>query len=76
MTNKAVGMRFKRWRLYKKLTQQAIGQKLGVGPVYICQIETQSAGLSQKSLQILFSELNLNITWLLTGYGEPDANLD
>lgn len=67
MPNKAIGKRFKQWRIDKNMTQLAIGKILNVGPGYISKVETIGSGFSQESLEILVRKLDLNIHWLLTG---------
>ena len=67
MTNKAIGKRFRKWRLDKDMTQQAIEKILNLGASYISKVEINGIGFSQESLTILVMKLDLDIHWLLTG---------
>jgi len=67
MPDRAIGKRFKKWRLDRNMTQQAVAIILDLKPNYICEVETKGLGLSQKSLQTLITKLDMDINWLLTG---------
>jgi len=67
MPNKAIGKRFKQWRLDKNMTQQAMGKILNRSQSHIYEVEKRGGGFSQASLAILAHKLDLDINWLLTG---------
>lgn len=62
-----VSKRFKIWRLENNLTQKKIATGLNLSENYISDVETYKSGFSQRSLQKLHMDFDLDINWLLSG---------
>lgn len=62
--------RLKRMRLEKGLTQTELGNILGLSKSAISKIELDKASLTDRNMQALTKELDVNPLWLKTGEGE------
>ncbi|OGI19760.1 MAG: hypothetical protein A2287_01715 [Candidatus Melainabacteria bacterium RIFOXYA12_FULL_32_12] len=65
-----LGNRLKEFRLFKKLTQQELAQKLNTSSGYISEIEANKKMPGSEFLLALLKEYKININWLLAGEGE------
>lgn len=62
--------RIKQIRNALSLTQEQLGEVLGVKKSTLSMIETGKAALSNRNRQLLIQKLNINPSWLETGEGE------
>ncbi len=62
--------RIKELRISLGLTQEQLGEVLGVKKSTMSMIETGKAALSNRNRQVLIQKLNVNPSWLDTGEGE------
>lgn len=62
--------RLKKIRLEKGLTQTELGNILGLSKSAISKIELNKASLTDRNMQALAKELDVNPLWLKTGDGE------
>lgn len=62
--------RLKRMRLEKGLTQTELGNILGLSKSAISKIELDKASLTDRNIQALTKELDVNPIWLKTGEGD------
>ncbi len=58
-------MRVKAWRLKRRLTQQALADKVGIHRVYLAQLEGGTKTPSLRTLQRLAKALRVNVAALL-----------
>lgn len=65
-----MGNRVKQIRKELNLTQEALGQRLGITKSALSMIETGKQALSERNRNILVQDLNVNPDWLDTGKGE------
>ncbi len=52
------------------LTQDQMSQRLGIGKAALSMIETGKSGLSNRNMNILVQEFNVNSDWLESGQGK------
>lgn len=62
--------RIKTLRKELRLSQDAFAEKLGLTKNYISLIENGNRNLSEQSIKVLCSTLDVNEKWLRTGNGE------
>lgn len=61
--------RIKQLRVILKLTQYQFGQKIGLKPTSICDIENGRCNVSERLLIAICSKFNVNEAWLRSGKG-------
>ena len=64
---KAMGEKIREKRLKKKLCQEKLGEKVGIGPTHMGQIERGEKGCSLVVLVNIADELELNLETLIRG---------
>ncbi len=74
-----MNLRVRALRKELKMTQEQLAQRLGIGKAALSMIETGKASLSNRNLNILVQEFNVNPEWLERGAGKmfnavPDVN--
>ena len=67
---KNVNERIKTLRKELKMSQDVFAEKLGLTKNYISLVENGNRNLSEQSIKVLCSILNVNEEWLRTGNGE------
>ena len=65
-----VNERIKALRKELKMSQDVVAEKLGLTKNYISLVENGNRKLSEQSIKVLCSILNVNEEWLRTGNGE------
>lgn len=68
MTN--ISNRLKKVRAEKHLTQEALGNFIGVSKQAIANVESSHSKPSIEFMSKLFENLNVNLNWLIAGQGE------
>lgn len=63
------GERLKNVRLALKLSQEELGAKLGISAQHYCNVEMDNASLNNEKLVMLFNNYNVNLNYLVCGYG-------
>ena len=76
-----VNERIKFLRETLSLSQEAFGEKIGIGKTSISKIELGSRNPSEQTIKSICREFNVNYAWLLEGKGEmfsalPETLLD
>ena len=64
------GKRLKNLRQVLKLTQEELGAKLGISKQFYSNIETDRTVLNNDKLVLLFKYYNVNLNYLLCGFGD------
>ena len=67
---RSVNERIKALRKELKMSQDVFAEKLGLTKNYISLVENGNRNLSEQSIKVLCSILNVNEEWLLTGNGK------
>lgn len=65
------GDRLKRIRLGLSKTQEEFGESLGISKQFYSNIETNRTLLNNDKLSILYKNYNVNLNYLVGGFGEP-----
>ena len=68
------GKRLKKIRQALKLTQEELGQRLGISKQFYSNIETDRTLLNNEKIVLLFKYFNVNLNYLLCGYGSAFNN--
>ncbi len=71
----SIAERVKELRTVKKLSQEAFGEKLGVGKTAISKIEKGERNLTEQMAKAICREYRVNYAWLMEGIGEAFSNL-
>lgn len=71
----SIAERVKELRRVKKLSQEAFGEKLGVGKTAISKIEKGERNLTEQMAKAICREYRVNYAWLTEGIGEVFSNL-
>ena len=65
-----IGKRLIELRKDKKLSQQKLGESLGLSRSHICNIEKGTRTLNEQTILNICSVYNVNKDWLINGIGE------
>lgn len=65
-----IGNRIKELRKFLNLTQAEFGEKIGLKPTAIGQMENGSRNVTERSIILLCEKYNINEKWLRTGEGD------
>jgi len=68
------GKRLKNIRLELNLTQEELGSKLGISKQFYSNIETDRTLLNNEKLVLLYKYYNVNLNYLLVGFGSMFNN--
>lgn len=64
-----IGNRIKELRKFLNLTQAEFGEKIGLKPTAIGQMENGTRNVTKRTKILLSEKYNVNINWLTTGEG-------
>ena len=65
-----IGTRIKELRKFFNLTQADFGEKIGLKPTAIGQMESGTRNVTERSIMLLCEKYNVSEKWLRTGEGE------
>jgi len=71
---KDIGLRIRRIRIERKLTQGEFSNILGIKQANLSHIENKGAKISIEILDKIMSNFDININWLISGEGEMKKN--
>lgn len=71
-----INERIKYLRKELKKSQKEFGQYIGLKPNSISDIETGKNAATEQTLKAICREFNINETWLRTGVGEMQSDID
>ncbi len=69
-----IGQRFKLIRIQEKLSQEEFGEKIGLSKSAISAVENDKSFISVEIQQTLLVSYNINLNWLISGYGSMYNN--
>lgn len=70
-----VNERIKQLRETLSLSQEAFGEKIGIGKTSISKIELGSRNPSEQTIKSICREFNVNYAWLIEGIGDMFSDL-
>ena len=74
--NVNIGLRLKKYRYDKGLTQEQMAEKMEMSLNYYGQIERGESGISLEKILLLYENMNIEPTYLLTGEQKLDISFE
>ncbi len=65
-----IGLRLRKLRTEKHLTQEALGKIIGVSKQAVANVESSHSNPSVEFMSKLFDNLDVNLNWLICGSGQ------
>lgn len=75
MSDNKLNERIKILRKSLNLTQKDLGDKLGLKPNTISDLENGKTTATEQNIKLICRELNVNYMWLVTGEGDMFLNI-
>lgn len=66
----SIGVRLKKIRTEKHLTQEALGKIIGVSKQAVANVESSHSNPSVEFMSKLFDNLDVNLNWFICGSGQ------
>ena len=65
-----MGERIRKLRKHLKLSQAEFGQKIGLKPASISDLETGRTSITERNIKLICNQFNVDYIWLTSGNGD------
>lgn len=76
MSNTSIGIRIRELRESKKLSREALAEKIDISPKFLYEVETGKKGFSAEILCRLSKELSVSCDYIMLGENPENESMD